>query len=79
MGAVVSVGAVDIFVIVELLDPGNLIGGVFHDGQCHIGLERHQLAVGIGKGDDVIRQKKALIAHVKVVFFKLTHFILSIA
>ena len=66
---------VDVFIIIYLLDHARFLGGVLHDGQGHVRLQRQQPPPVTGEGDDLIRHQKILVPDVQIVFFKAAHLI----
>jgi len=79
IGVIVFGDPVHVFVIKKLLYTGRLVFQVFDDGKGHVRLQSHQLSVGIGKGNDAVRDQKVLILHIQVILLKFAHLILGIA
>ena len=70
---------VDIFVIIHLLHRGHIVLAVFDDGKGDVGLERHELSVGIREGDDIVRNQETFVADIEVILLEFTHFILRVS
>ncbi len=71
-------GAVDVLLVVDLLG-GPAAGGAADDGEGHVRLEGHEAAVGVGEGQDMLADQKALVAGVQVVGLKAAHAVGQIA
>ena len=70
---------VNIFIIKDPADGPRLLARSPYDGQGDVRFERHQLAVGIGKGDDVVRDQEVLVARIQVIFLELAHLVLPVS
>ena len=57
-------GAVDVFMVIHLLQPARRGLGVLDNGEGDIRLEGHQPSVGVGKGQDVLADQKALVSDI---------------
>ena len=71
-------GPVHILAVIHLLQTAPLLG-VLHNGEGHVRLQRHQPPVGVGKGQDILADQKALVLNIEVVGFKLAHLVLNIS
>ena len=70
---------IDIFTVVDLLHHPRGLGGVFHNGQGHIRFQGQQLSPRAGKGNNLVRHQKILVAHIQIVLFKMAHLVGGVA
>ncbi len=57
-------GAVDVLVVINFLQSAGGGLGIFDDGEGDIRLQGHQPPVGIGKGQDILADQKALVSQI---------------
>ena len=66
-------GTVNTFMIEKALTDSGTVRHSAQNGQRHVGLERKQLPVRVGKGQDTVADKEILAGGIQLVFFKSGH------
>ena len=70
---------INVFAVIHPLSATRLIAVIFDNGKSDVRLQRHQLPIRIGKGDDTVAQQKIFISGIEIVLFEFAHFVRLVA